>query len=195
MAAPAQARKSSPRKGTNRAAPRKASAPRKRAAARADGTAPSEDSAVPSPVQVETNGEAPQEPVKANSAVSFTTYDDPYPDEFPRFTFWPGPEAAKSIGKDPIIAPSFVTIKPTKHFIWKTRKDPMQQDNMWLDAAGIPDRIQERIVLLPDDEYKRFWAEWVSQELPDNDQVLSKPQPGMTNVIAGSEVPSGVPGE
>lgn len=188
MAATASARKSSPRKASKTAAPRKASAPRRRAAARADGAAPSEDSAVPSP---STNGQAAQEEVDAapaNKKVSFTTYDDPYPDEMVRFSYWPQGQAEQIVGKDPIIVPAFVTVQPSKHFIWKTRKDPMQQDNMWLDAAGIPDRIQERIVLLPDDDYKDFWRKWVAQEIPD-----AKDGPDVQ--VAGSTLPSGVPGE
>jgi hypothetical protein len=82
------------------------------------------------------------------------------------------PEAPKDFtfhpqdGSDPITVTSVQeAIPPGKQrwFFWKLRKlQGLEQPIFWLDQAGIPDHLQEKIMLLPDQEWARFYEEWMA---------------------------------
>lgn len=48
-------------------------------------------------------------------------------------------------------------------FFWKLRKlQGLEQPIFWLEQAGIPEDLQERIMLLDDAEWARFFEEWMA---------------------------------
>lgn len=80
-------------------------------------------------------------------------------EEAPTFTFTP------KDGGDPITVASVKVAIPEgkqRWFFWKLRKlQGLEQPIFWLDQAGIPDHLQEKIMLLPDQEWARFYEEWM----------------------------------
>lgn len=102
---------------------------------------------------------------KANAAIDLVArqgIDDPYPPETPRYHFLP------KDGTPAIVFPTFTSLRPGRKFIWRIYKmNALVQGFQWMNLAGVPERIQERVVDLPDDEYERFWAGWFSAIVPD----------------------------
>jgi hypothetical protein len=159
MVAKTSARKSPARKAT----PRKA-APRKQAraaTARAGGGANGEAVEAAPPPPGETNGaEVPSvDQAAPNQAVKLVPDHEvvnPYKDKtddiyvhFPRN------------GDPPIVFPAARTLKLDRHFIWSIyKKSAMVQGFEWMERAEVPEHIQERVVMLEDDEYEAFWAGW-----------------------------------
>ena len=83
-----------------------------------------------------------------------------YGDE-PTFTFHP------SDGSEPIVFPKSEVLWETVDgvtafkFLWKIRKlNEAYQSYEFMDRAKVPDEIQERVVDLPDDERREFFASW-----------------------------------
>lgn len=67
----------------------------------------------------------------------------------------------------PIVFPDIRGVQPTYHFMWKLRKlDQVQQSFEWMDLAGVPDPIQERVATLPDADQGRFFLGWFSPAIP-----------------------------
>jgi hypothetical protein len=94
---------------------------------------------------------------------------DPYTDaELFVFTPIPGGPA----GDAPIVFPRIDTIRPTYNFMWKLRKfDQVQMSLEWMDLARVPDRVQERVTLLPDIEQARFFEGWFAPAVSPQTQV------------------------
>jgi hypothetical protein len=86
---------------------------------------------------------------------------DDQPETVSEFTFVP------KDGSDPITVPGVATAIPEgrqRWFFWKLRKlQGLEQPIFWLEQAGIPDPVQERIMLLGDGEWARFYDEWMHQ--------------------------------
>jgi hypothetical protein len=57
-----------------------------------------------------------------------------------------------------------VAIPPERHrwMFWKLRKlQGLEQPIFWLDQANVPEQVQEQLMLLPLDEWNRFFTEWM----------------------------------
>lgn len=179
---------------TAAAKPRKAT-PRRRPAAR-----PTNGSAPPDPQQATlevTNGAAaagwgepppppvaaePEEFVPTTRPVETTVHgvntpEHPYGDK-KVFVHYPKP--GSKAGDAPIIFPHISEVRPTVHFMWKLRKmnnqaipNRLDQAFEWMDLAEIPDDIQERLTLLPEDEQGEVFANWFSAAItPPDPEVL-----------------------
>lgn len=101
---------------------------------------------------------APKAPPKAD--IEPPTDAEPEADDPPTFTFHP-----KDGSPDIIVASVKVALPEGKQrwFFWKLRKlQGLEQPIFWLDQAGIPDHLQERIMLLSDEEWARFYEEWMA---------------------------------
>ena len=71
------------------------------------------------------------------------------------------PTEGSKAGPAPIVFPHITTIRPDYHFMWKLRKlDQIQQSFEWMDMAGVPDDIQERVTLLTDADQGKFFTAW-----------------------------------
>lgn len=120
------------------------------------------------------NGVAPSPSVPANAAIDFVAaqgdIDDPYPEGVPRHFFLP------AAGGPPIVFPAFTSLRPPRKFIWSIyKKNAMIQGFEWMNFAGVPERIQERVVDLTDGEYQRFWKEWFSAINPNAEATEAGP--------------------
>lgn len=82
--------------------------------------------------------------------------ESPYGDK-QTYTFSP-------IGSEiPIVFPHISTVEADAHFFWKIyQMNEMFQAFEWMNKAGVPMFIQERVMLLPDAEKQRFFAGWFS---------------------------------
>lgn len=90
------------------------------------------------------------------------TVKSPYKKGVPTYTFLPvytnpdGTPVLESVA--PIIFPKFATLNPPRSWLWSIYdKGPLIQAFEWMNLAGVPRDIQERVVNLPDEEYDRFW--------------------------------------
>lgn len=64
---------------------------------------------------------------------------------------------------DPIVFPHISTVDADAHFFWKIyQMNEMFQAFEWMNKAGVPMFVQERVMLLPDEEKQRFFAGWFS---------------------------------
>ena len=64
-------------------------------------------------------------------------------------------------GSDPIIFPSISEVDADAHFFWKIyQMNEMFQAFEWMNKAGVPLFIQERVMLLSDLEKQSFFAGW-----------------------------------
>lgn len=128
-----------------KAAPRKAP-PRKATKRPTNGSA----------VKAATNGHAVDEDGPALAAPERVP-DHPYGD-VALFTY-----EKPSDGGRPIIFPHIGAVKGVYYLFWKIRKQklsPMDMTYEWMDAAGVPDAVQERVVKLPDAEMGQFFKSW-----------------------------------
>lgn len=154
--------------------PRKGTAPRKAAARRApaaNGSKPN-GSAPVSVAPPDASAPGTQNPWAAAPPEEFVpttkpeplsvnppgTPDHPYGD-LRVYVFYPTPGGRA--GDAPIVFPHITTIRPDYHFMWRLRKlDQIQQSFEWMDMAGVPDTIQERVTLLSDDDQGKFFRDW-----------------------------------
>lgn len=106
--------------------------------------------------------EPPQAP--ANKAVDLTPpADDPYAEGIDRYQYLP------KDGSPAIVFPAFYTRVPSRHFIWSIyKRSELLQGIEWMQFFEVPARIQERVMLLPDDEYQAFWKGWFQPLVPDS---------------------------
>jgi hypothetical protein len=82
------------------------------------------------------------------------------------------PKPGSRAGDAPIVFPHITTVRPTYHFMWRLRKlDQIQQSFEWMDMAKVPDPIQERVTLLPDDEQAAFFMGWFTPAVAPQTQV------------------------
>lgn len=123
---------------TRRKAPRKATAKAENGNGRANGHP------LPPPEDF-----VPTEPVAERPA-------HPYGDK-QTYTFNPAG------GGDPIIFPHISEVNADAHFFWKIyQMNEMFQAFEWMNKAGVPLAVQERVMLLPDAEKQGFFAGWFS---------------------------------
>ena len=169
--------------------------PAKRAAQRTNGAAPSAppaEPAEPAPVFDPSSG-APGtrsgfEPPPAEEYVPTTvpeapvpppvnppsTPDHPYGASTRVFVFTP--TAGGRAGDAPSVFPHITTIRPDYHFMWKLRKlDQIQQSFEWMDVAGVPDPIQERVTLLSDADQAAFFSGWFAPAVSPAQQEVGLP--------------------
>lgn len=130
------------------------------------------------------NGQVAASPIP-NKAIDLAgDVDDPYPEDIPRYAYWP------KAGGSPIVFPAFITLQPSRKFLWQLYKmNALVQGFEWMNLAAVPGRIQERVVDLDDVEYEDFWAGWFSQD------ITNTPQPAPVIEAAGSVLSAGIPGE
>jgi hypothetical protein len=132
-------------------------------AARSTATKPRTAPAKPK-VTVELTGEATSPPVETNGhsevAAEIVEPEVVEPKPVPQFTFHPKGDGG------PITVPVVMTAIPEEKqrwFFWKLRKlVGFEQPIFWLEQAHISDDIQERLMLLPDQEWSRFFEEWMA---------------------------------
>lgn len=142
------------------AAQRKASAPRKKAAAK-KGSA-DEGSALPPASESELR--APEEYVPTSTPVSDTPpappkIKHPYGD-VPVYIFYPK-DVRPGDSMEPIVFPHITTINADVEFFWEMDQlDPMHQSFRYMQRAEVPKDIQKRVVRLPDAELGRFIQGW-----------------------------------
>ena len=89
--------------------------------------------------------ELPPKPTHPYGDVSLFTYPSP------------------SDGGPPIVFPHIAAVEGVYHLFWKIRKQklsPMDVTYEWMDAAGVPDDVQERVVKLPPPEMGQFFQSW-----------------------------------
>lgn len=64
---------------------------------------------------------------------------------------------------EPIVFPHITEVEADAHFFWKIYTlNEMFQAFEWMNRAGVPRAIQERVMLLDDDEKAKFFNEWFS---------------------------------
>jgi len=64
-------------------------------------------------------------------------------------------------GTDPIVFPKIHTVPVDAKFMWKIYDlAEIFQSFEWMNLAGVPRDIQERVVDLPTSERTRFWSGW-----------------------------------
>lgn len=79
----------------------------------------------------------------------------PYGKNKPIYVFKP------SDGSAPIVFPRIQTVPVTTKFMWKIYNlAEVFQSFEWMNLAGVPRDIQERVVDLPVVERTKFWAGW-----------------------------------
>ena len=63
----------------------------------------------------------------------------------------------------PIVFPHISEVNADAHFFWKIYKlNEMFQAFEWMEKAQVPRHIQERVMLLDDEEKGRFFTGWFS---------------------------------
>jgi hypothetical protein len=78
----------------------------------------------------------------------------PYGDR-PVFVFQPAD------GSAPIVFPRIGTLKVTAKFMWRIYDlNELFQSFEWMNLAGVPRDIQERVIDLPQVDRARFWSSW-----------------------------------
>ena len=79
-------------------------------------------------------------------------------------------------GSAPIVFPAINTVRPTQKFFWKIyQMNEMFQSFEWMNLAGVPKNIQERVLDLGETnvyEQAEFFRGWFAP--------ISRPQGGMT---------------
>lgn len=66
-------------------------------------------------------------------------------------------------GSGAIIFPHISEVDADAHFFWKIyQMNEMFQAFEWMNKAGVPLAVQERVMLLPDAEKQAFFAGWFS---------------------------------
>lgn len=69
----------------------------------------------------------------------------------------------KPANGDPIVFPHISEVEADAHFFWKIYSlNEMFQAFEWMNKAGVPRDIQERVMLLGDAEKQRFFSGWFS---------------------------------
>lgn len=80
--------------------------------------------------------------------------EHPYGDK-PVFIFDPAD------GSPPIVFPRVGTLNVTPKFMWKIYDlNELFQSFEWMNLAGVPRDIQERVIDLPQVDRARFWSSW-----------------------------------
>ncbi len=126
---------------------KRAAAPRRKPAARANGNGQGQEAPAEQPYEAPTLIRPPEE-VKAAP-------DHPVYGFKKLYTYQP------QDGSDPIEFPHISTCQPTALFFYDNRHtDEMHQAFAWMDLCGIPDQIGRRVFLLPDTEQATLLREW-----------------------------------
>jgi hypothetical protein len=64
-------------------------------------------------------------------------------------------------GSPPIVFPRVGTLEVSAKFMWKIYDlNELFQSFEWMNLAGVPRDIQERVLDLPTTERSRFWGSW-----------------------------------
>lgn len=119
--------------------PAKRAAPRKAAKAGGKGRVSAPPSALAAPTEFKLS----------------TPVDGPYGNK-KTYTFTPKSGA-------PIVFPHITEVDADAHFFWKIYSlNEMFQAFEWMNKAGVPRDVQERVMLLPDAEKSEFFSGWFS---------------------------------
>lgn len=144
----------------------KRTAPRKAAQARAKTNGHQEPAAAPTTEGFNTP------PLTVMPPPPEPTIQHPYGDK-PVYVFKPAD------GNPPIIFPKISTVEITTKFMWKIYDlAEIFQSFEWMNLAGVPREIQERVVDLPINDRQRFWSGWfndVTQPLDLSAQSMGPP--------------------
>jgi hypothetical protein len=154
---------------TKRKAPKR-TAPRKTAAARAQSNG-HEDSQNGTPVAEGFNAQ-PLSVVPPVQEPAVPEIQHPYGDR-PVFVFQPAD------GSAPIVFPRIGTLEVTAKFMWRIYDlNELFQSFEWMNLAGVPRAIQERVIDLPQVDRARFWSSWfndVTQPLDLTKDTMGPP--------------------
>lgn len=137
-------------------APTKA-APRRKAKARAhtngeaaNGHAVAPDAISDAAAQIDGTDQSVNQPVKVPEPA---VPEHPY-GERPVFVFRPQ-------GQDPIVFPRLSAVAVTPKFLWKIYSlNELYQSFEWMNLAGVPRDIQERVMDLPIGQRENLWRGW-----------------------------------
>jgi len=85
-----------------------------------------------------------------------------------RFTESTGPYGTKNTytftpadGGEPIVFPHITEVQADAYFFWKIYElNEMFQAFEWMNKAGVPRAVQERVMRLPDAEKSEFFSGW-----------------------------------